>query len=153
MIGVTDYGQPLVVPLPSRRRHLYVIGQTGTGKSSLLNHLITQDLAVGRGLALIDPHGDLAQSILAMIPPHRAHQLVYLNPADLDRPMGFNLLAAMGKAEFRDLGLDGGTLYDPEVNYRKVRGSVWDWNDNPDPKPLATRTVDTKAQDGSVKGQ
>ncbi|MEQ1494936.1 MAG: TolC family outer membrane protein [Novosphingobium sp.] len=66
---------------------------------------------------------------------------------------GFNLLAAMGKAEFRDLGLDGGTLYDPEVNYRKVRGSVWDWNDNPDPKPLATRTVDTKAQDGSVKGQ
>lgn len=95
MIGVTDYGQPLVVPLPSRRRHLYVIGQTGTGKSSLLNHLITQDLAVGRGLALIDPHGDLAQSILAMIPPHRAHQLVYLNPADLDRPMGFNLLAAV----------------------------------------------------------
>jgi outer membrane protein len=66
---------------------------------------------------------------------------------------GFNLLSAMGKAEARDLGLDGGALYDPEVNYRNARGSVWDWNDNPDPKPLSTRTVDTKAQDGSVKGQ
>ena len=63
---------------------------------------------------------------------------------------GFNLLAAMGKVEARDLGLDGGTLYDPGVNYSNVRGSVWDWNDNPDPKPVSTRTVDTKAQDGSV---
>jgi outer membrane protein len=66
---------------------------------------------------------------------------------------GFNLLAAMGKAEARDLGLDGGTLYDPEVNYRNARGTIWDWDDNPDPKPASTRTVDTKAQDGSVTGQ
>lgn len=66
---------------------------------------------------------------------------------------GFNLLAAMGKVEARDLGLDGGSLYDPGVNYSTARGSVWDWNDNPDPKPVATRTVDTKAQDGSVTGQ
>ena len=63
---------------------------------------------------------------------------------------GFNLLAAMGKAEARDLGLDGGALYDPLVNYRKARGSLWDWNDHPDPRPVSTRTVDTKAQDGSV---
>jgi outer membrane protein len=66
---------------------------------------------------------------------------------------GFNLLAAMGKAEARDLGLDGGALYDPEVNYRNARGAIWDWDDNPDPKPAATRTVDTRAQDGSVTGQ
>jgi outer membrane protein len=66
---------------------------------------------------------------------------------------GFSLLSAMGKAEARDLGLDGGTLYDPDVNYRHARGSIWDWNDNPDPKPVSTRTVDTKAQDGSVTGQ
>ena len=63
---------------------------------------------------------------------------------------GFNLLAAMGKAEARDLGLDGGTLYDPAANYRRAKGSFFDWGDNPDPKPAATRTVDTKAQDGSV---
>lgn len=66
---------------------------------------------------------------------------------------GFNLLAAMGKAEARDLGLDGGTLYDPEVNARRARNSVWDWNDNPKPKPASTRTVDSKAQDGSVADQ
>jgi outer membrane protein len=65
----------------------------------------------------------------------------------------FNLLAAMGKAEARDLGLDGGALYDPEVNYRRAKGSIFDWNDNPDPKPAATRTVDTRAQDGSVTPQ
>ncbi len=63
---------------------------------------------------------------------------------------GFNLLAAIGKAEARDLGLDGGTLYDPAANYRNAKGSFFDWNDSPDPKPSATRTVDTKAQDGSV---
>ena len=66
---------------------------------------------------------------------------------------GFNLLAAMGKAEARDLGLDGGALYDPEVNARRARNSIWDWNDNPKPKPVSTRTVDSKAQDGSVAGQ
>ena len=66
---------------------------------------------------------------------------------------GFNLLSAMGKAEARDLGLDGGTLYDPEVNYERVRGQVWDWSNDATPKAQSTRTVDTKAQDGSVKGQ
>lgn len=66
---------------------------------------------------------------------------------------GFNLLAAMGKAEARDLGLDGGPLYDPEVNARRARNSIWDWNDNPKPKPVSTRTVDSRAQDGSVAGE
>lgn len=66
---------------------------------------------------------------------------------------GFNLLAAMGKAEARDLGLDGGALYDPEVNARRARNSIWDWDDNPKPKPVSTRTVDSKAQDGSVAGE
>jgi len=65
---------------------------------------------------------------------------------------GFNLLAAMGKAEARDLGLDGGPLYDPEVNYRRARGTFWDWSSAPEPKPVATRTVDSKAQTGSVTG-
>lgn len=63
---------------------------------------------------------------------------------------GFNLLAAMGKAEARDLGLDGGALYDPEANYERVSGSIFDWATDPAPKPQATRTVDTKPQDGTV---
>jgi outer membrane protein len=59
---------------------------------------------------------------------------------------GFSLLAAMGEAEARDLGLDGGPLYDPEVNYKRVRRKIWDWDSDPKPTPQATRTVDTPAQ-------
>jgi outer membrane protein len=66
---------------------------------------------------------------------------------------GFTLLAAMGQAEARDLGLDGGVLYDPETNYKRVRNSIWDWDSDPKPKPVATRTVDTQAQNPSVKGE
>ena len=63
---------------------------------------------------------------------------------------GFNLLSAMGRAEARDLGLDGGPLYDPGVNYKRVRGIIWDWQRDRAPKPHASRTVDTPAQDGSI---
>lgn len=66
---------------------------------------------------------------------------------------GFNLLSAMGKAESRDLGLDGGALYDPVVNYDHVKDNVFDWANDPAPQAQATRTVDTKPQDGSVPGQ
>lgn len=58
---------------------------------------------------------------------------------------GFSLLAAMGQAEAADLGLDGGTLYDPTINYRRVRRIIWDWDEDPRPAPVATRTVDTPA--------
>lgn len=63
---------------------------------------------------------------------------------------GFSLLAAMGQAEARDLGLDAGTLYDPTVNYRRVRNDIWDFHDDPKPAAVATRTVDTPAQTPSV---
>jgi len=63
---------------------------------------------------------------------------------------GFNLLSAMGRAEARDLGLDGGALYDPNVNYRRVRNNIFDWARDPDPKVRSTRTVGTPAQDGAI---
>jgi outer membrane protein len=63
---------------------------------------------------------------------------------------GFTLLAAMGKAEARDLGLEGGTLYDPEVNYKRVHHSIWDWGNDPEPVAKSTRTVDTPTQNGSI---
>jgi outer membrane protein len=63
---------------------------------------------------------------------------------------GFSLLAAMGKAEARDLGIDVGPLYDPEVNYKRVKGKIWDWAKDKYPKPQSTRTVDTPAQDASI---
>jgi len=66
---------------------------------------------------------------------------------------GFSLLAAMGRAEARDLGLDGGPLYDPDVNYRRVRGKWFDWDDDPAPSPKSTRTIDTPVQDGSIQAK
>lgn len=77
---------------PDRRRHIYVIGQTGSGKSTLLNNCILQDVLSGRGLAFIDPHGDSAELIVDSIPKTRIRDVVYLNPSDIDFPIGFNPL-------------------------------------------------------------
>ena len=75
-----------------RFRHFYVIGQTGTGKSSIFQVMIRQDLANGDGLAIIDPHGSLIEDVLPFIPRDRADDVIYFNPSDLDRPLGLNLL-------------------------------------------------------------
>jgi type IV secretory pathway TraG/TraD family ATPase VirD4 len=91
-IGKTVFDADFGISQNDRRRHLHIIGQTGTGKSTALLHLISQDLAMGRGIALLDPHGDLAERALTLIPRRRAHQLVYLNPTDLSRPIGYNVL-------------------------------------------------------------
>lgn len=91
-IGKTVFGRDFGIGQNDRRRHLHIIGQTGTGKSTTLLLLISQDLAMGRGMALLDPHGDLAERALTLIPRRRTHQLVYLNPADLERPIAYNVL-------------------------------------------------------------
>src|ERR1043166_5491122 len=91
-LGTTSYDVPFGIEQDDRRRHLHIIGQTGTGKSTALLNLLSQDLAMGRGVALLDPHGDLAERTLTLIPSKRSHQLVYINPADLGRPIGFNVL-------------------------------------------------------------
>lgn len=75
----------------TRLRHLHVIGQTGTGKSTLLLNLIAQDLAHGHGLGLIDPHGSLALAALEHVPRHRFDEVIYVDPTD-PRPIGFNPL-------------------------------------------------------------
>ena len=96
-IGVHHSGGIVTLTTDERRRHVYIIGQTGTGKSTLLLNLIRQDLAAGKGMALLDPHGDLAQAALAFVPRRRANDLVYLNPADIERPIGFNPLAQVAE--------------------------------------------------------
>ena len=94
-IGAHTLGSAVMLDPDERRRHLYVIGQTGTGKSTLLLNLIRQDLAAGEGVALLDPHGDLAEAILGHVPRSRTNDLVYINPADIERPIGFNPLACV----------------------------------------------------------
>jgi hypothetical protein len=77
-----------------RFRHFYVIGQTGTGKSSILQVMIRQDLKNGDGLCIIDPHGSLIEDILPFIPRERADDVIYFDPSDMERPLGLNLLEA-----------------------------------------------------------
>jgi len=75
-----------------RMGHIHIIGKTGTGKSTLLETLIRQDVEAGRGLALLDPHGDLVEKIESLIPPHRRDDLIYFNVPDPANELGFNPL-------------------------------------------------------------
>lgn len=75
-----------------RRQHMYLIGKTGTGKSTTLLTMIAQDIARGEGVAVIDPHGDLAERVLDLVPPRRINDVIYFDPSDLEYPIGFNIL-------------------------------------------------------------
>lgn len=74
-----------------RARHMYVVGQTGTGKSTFLENLALQDMLEGRGFAFVDPHGDTAEKLLAMVPKERTEDVIYFSPADMDYPLGLNM--------------------------------------------------------------
>jgi hypothetical protein len=89
-----------------RFRHFYVIGQTGTGKSSVLQVMIRQDLRNGEGLCIVDPHGQLIEDVLPFIPRERADDVIYFNPADLERPIGINLLEGETNEEKELVALD-----------------------------------------------
>lgn len=75
-----------------RRRHLYIIGQTGTGKSVTITNLAVQDIISGKGICVIDPHGDLVDGILERIPKERINDVIYFDPGDVARPLGINML-------------------------------------------------------------
>jgi hypothetical protein len=88
------WGQDVPFGLDShdRRHHAYVVGKTGSGKTTLLRNMIIQDIAAGRGVGVIDPHGDLAHELLDYIPSSRINDVVYFDPADHEYPIGLNLL-------------------------------------------------------------
>lgn len=96
-LGVSNYGgstQNVRVSSEDRKRHVYIVGQTGTGKSSLLKTMILEDMKAGEGLCVIDPHGDLFRELLERIPEHRIDDVVLLDPTDAANPIGLNLLEA-----------------------------------------------------------
>ena len=87
-----DQVTPIGLSEEERKRHVYIVGGTGTGKTTLLKYQIVQDIKQGRGVAVIDPHGDLATDLLNYIPKKRINDVIYFNPADYKYPMGINLL-------------------------------------------------------------
>src|SRR3989344_2578090 len=89
-----------------RRRHMYVIGKTGMGKTEMLKNIAIQDIQEGRGLAFVDPHGDPVEELLDYVPKERVKDVVYINPFDLDYPIAFNVMEQV-RFEDRHLVADG----------------------------------------------
>jgi len=109
VLGINSHlGKDTLVTLSDqfRLRHMHVIGGTGTGKSSLLLNLITQDIEQGRGLTVLDPHGDLIEEVITHIPEERLKDVVLVDPSDDEYPIGLNLLSAYSEAEKTILASD-----------------------------------------------
>lgn len=87
------------IKLDDRRRHMYVIGKTGMGKTTLLENMILSDIYAGHGCCYIDPHGDTAEKLLDFIPSWRTNDVVYFNPGDLEYPVGFNILETINEEQ------------------------------------------------------
>jgi hypothetical protein len=110
-IAVSNYpgrvGQPLVLRPRDRLHHVYVVGPTGVGKSNLLAGMAIADAAAGHGVALVDPKGDLVETVLERLPDDVSERVVVLDPSQTDRPVGFNPLAVLGADEHaRELAAD-----------------------------------------------
>ncbi|OGF42747.1 hypothetical protein A2303_05880, partial [Candidatus Falkowbacteria bacterium RIFOXYB2_FULL_47_14] len=89
-----------------RRRHMYLIGKTGMGKSTILENMIVEDIRAGRGVAVVDPHGDLAEKVIQYIPNNRINDVIYFNPSDFDYPIAFNVVEHV-EPQFRHLVASG----------------------------------------------
>jgi len=102
-----------------RRRHMYVVGKTGMGKTTMMENMVLHDIYAGHGVGVIDPHGDFAEKIINYIPANRINDVVYFNPADLEFPIGFNILevASEEQKHLVAAGLMG--------TFKKIWPDVW----------------------------
>lgn len=87
------------IRVDDRRRHMYLIGKTGMGKTTVLENMIISDIRAGNGIAVVDPHGDLVEKVIDFIPSYRINDVVYFNPADIDYPIGFNVLESVDPSQ------------------------------------------------------
>ena len=102
-----------------RRRHMYIIGKTGMGKTTMMENMVLHDIYSGHGIGVVDPHGDFAEKIINYIPANRINDVVYFNPSDLDFPIGFNILevTSEGQKHLVVAGLMG--------TFKKIWPDVW----------------------------
>lgn len=109
ILGINEHQgkvKPVTVSVSQRLKHMHVIGATGTGKSTLLLNLIVQDIKNGHGVCVLDPHGDLIESIISYIPAERSEDVCLIDPADSEYPIGFNILQAHSEIEKEILSSD-----------------------------------------------
>lgn len=102
-----------------RRRHVYIIGKTGMGKTAMLQNMAIQDIQQGRGIGFVDPHGEAAEELLDFVPSSRINDVIYVNPADLDYPIAFNVMESV-EPEYRHL-VAGGLM----GVFKKIWPDVW----------------------------
>jgi len=107
------------IKIDDRRRHFYVIGKTGMGKTVMLENMAVQDIQAGKGLGFVDPHGEAAERLLNFVPPNRVNDVIYFNPADLDYPIAFNIMEEVS-IEHRHL-VAGGLM----GVFKKIWPDVW----------------------------
>lgn len=120
LIGVNEFRgekKEIRLSVEDRRRHVYVIGSTGMGKSKFLRNIAYQDMQDGRGFAFIDPHGDVAEELLSMVPKDRVDDVIYFDPGDMENPIGMNMFEYQ-TADQKDFIIQEGinmlySLYDP----------------------------------------
>jgi len=127
LLGVNDFRgvqKPVYLSLTDRQRHIYVVGQTGVGKSTFLENLALQDMVNNKGFAFIDPHGDTVDRLMSMTPAERAEDIIYFSPAEMERPLGLNLFE-FDKPDEKDFIIQESInmlykLYDP--NHQGILG-------------------------------
>ncbi len=107
------------IKIDDRRRHFYVVGKTGMGKTAMLQNMVIQDIRDGKGVGFVDPHGEVAEALLNFIPSNRVNDVIYFNPADLDYPMAFNVMEQVD-LEHRHL-VAGGLM----GVFKKIWPDVW----------------------------
>ncbi len=120
--GQTNYrniNKKFGIKTDDRRRHMYVIGKTGMGKTALLKNMAIQDIQNGKGIGFVDPHGEAAEELLHFVPSERINDVVYFNPADIDYPIAFNVMERVG-LEHRHL-VAGGLM----GVFKKIWPDVW----------------------------
>ena len=124
VLGENDYRghtTPIGLTALERERHMYIVGGTGNGKSTLLQYAIVQDMQAGKGVAVIDPHGDLAESLLGYVPKTRIDDVIYFNPSDIGHPIGLNLLELTPGLTDDDLLLEKDMVTESIVSmFRKI---------------------------------
>jgi type IV secretory pathway TraG/TraD family ATPase VirD4 len=109
-----------------RQKHVYIIGATGTGKTTMIQSMVKEDIEKGKGLCVIDPHGDLAESIIALIPKSRKDDFIYFNPDDIKHPVGLNLLELSPNEDEDEILREKELITESVISlFRKIFSDVW----------------------------